>query len=271
MIVDCFAFFNEYNLLEARLEYLSPIVDKFIIVESNSTFSGIEKPYNFLDNRSRYSLYEDKIIYLTYDKSLCDTNNLSFEEAAWKRDIYQKNYVSKILSILPRDAVILFGDLDEIPLIEQVSYISKELKNRLAEEIKNNKINVLAFGMEMFYYNFHQKHEKLWAGTVIGTNSIIMQKNPGELRELRNSLQKIEPGGYHLSYWNTPENLSYKIKSFAHQEFNKEEFTNIQAIRSAIKKGEDLFHREWVPYVKYTPEYIDKNIYNIFAKYQVEA
>ena len=39
MIIDSFLF-QELDLLEIRLEYLYPLVDKFIIVEARQTFKG---------------------------------------------------------------------------------------------------------------------------------------------------------------------------------------------------------------------------------------
>ena len=41
MIYDCFTFFNELDLLEIRLNVLSQVVDKFVIVEMNRTHSNI--------------------------------------------------------------------------------------------------------------------------------------------------------------------------------------------------------------------------------------
>ena len=43
MIVDSFLFFQELDLLEIRLRYLYPFVDKFIIVESCQSFTGRRK------------------------------------------------------------------------------------------------------------------------------------------------------------------------------------------------------------------------------------
>ena len=43
MIVDCFTFFNELDLLEIRLKYLYDSVDYFIIVEADKTHNGEDK------------------------------------------------------------------------------------------------------------------------------------------------------------------------------------------------------------------------------------
>ena len=62
MIYDCFTYFNEDILLELRLNYLNEIVDKFVIIEANKTFSGNPKPQNFDINK--YKKFTDKIIYV---------------------------------------------------------------------------------------------------------------------------------------------------------------------------------------------------------------
>ena len=46
-IFDCFMYFNEDLVLDIRLNHLSNIVEKFIIVESNYTHSGEFKEFNF--------------------------------------------------------------------------------------------------------------------------------------------------------------------------------------------------------------------------------
>ena len=40
MIVDCFTFYNELEMLYYRLSLLNDYVDHFVLVESNQTFAG---------------------------------------------------------------------------------------------------------------------------------------------------------------------------------------------------------------------------------------
>ena len=63
MLVDSFIFFKEVDLLEIRLEYLYPIVDKFLIVEARQSFKGSLKEYIFEKNIDRYARFMDKINY----------------------------------------------------------------------------------------------------------------------------------------------------------------------------------------------------------------
>ena len=48
------------------------------------------------------------------------------------------------------------------------------------------------------------------------------------------NLQIIENGGWHFAYLQRPENISKKIKSFAHGEFNKPNFVDMDNIKEKI-------------------------------------
>lgn len=40
MLIDCFMFFNEYDIVEGRLEYLYDTVDYFVVVEADHTLDA---------------------------------------------------------------------------------------------------------------------------------------------------------------------------------------------------------------------------------------
>jgi beta-1,4-mannosyl-glycoprotein beta-1,4-N-acetylglucosaminyltransferase len=71
-VFDCFLIFNELDLLEKRLELLYDTVDYFVIGESKTTFSGLEKPLYFLENRQRYERFKEKVIHYTIPESKKD-------------------------------------------------------------------------------------------------------------------------------------------------------------------------------------------------------
>ena len=60
----------------------------------------------------------------------------------------------------------------------------------------------------------------------------------------------------------SPADISKKIKSFAHGEFNKANFIKQETIREKINKGKDIFDRE----ISYKKVQID----NSFPKYVVD-
>lgn len=63
VIFDAMLMSNEVDLLEIRLNELDPVVDYFVILESNATFTGLPKDTYFADNRERFSKFEKKILY----------------------------------------------------------------------------------------------------------------------------------------------------------------------------------------------------------------
>jgi len=68
MLYDCFMFFDELELLDLRLHYLDPLIDRFVLVESTRTFSLKDKPLFFDENKSMFSKFLPKIEHVIIDK-----------------------------------------------------------------------------------------------------------------------------------------------------------------------------------------------------------
>ena len=106
----------------------------------------------------------------------------------------------------------------------------------------------------MYKLNLLNLKENNWHGSKICLKKNF--KSPQWIRDLKfkkypfwridkiRNLQIIENGGWHFAYLQTPENISKKIKSFAHGEFNKDDIANEDNISSKIKKGQDIFERD---------------------------
>jgi len=62
-VLDAFLMSSEVNLLEIRLNELDSVVDYFLIVESNATFTGLPKETFFANNKERFSKFSHKIVY----------------------------------------------------------------------------------------------------------------------------------------------------------------------------------------------------------------
>ena len=105
----------------------------------------------------------------------------------------------------------------------------------------------------MYKLNFLNLRENNWHGSKICLKKNL--KSPQWLRDLKfkeypfwridktRNIQIIENGGWHFAYLQTPKNISKKIKSFAHGEFNKSDITNEDTIKEKIEKGQDIFKR----------------------------
>ena len=93
-------------------------------------------------------------------------------------------------------------------------------------------------------------------------NLFLYQKYPFWRIDKQRNLQIIENGGWHFAYLQSPENISKKIKSFAHGEFNKTNFADYENIKEKINAGKDIFDRDII--------YKKVKIDNSFPKYIVD-
>jgi beta-1,4-mannosyl-glycoprotein beta-1,4-N-acetylglucosaminyltransferase len=70
----------------------------------------------------------------------------------------------------------------------------------------------------------------------------------------------IDDGGWQFGYLGNVDNAIQKIEAFAHDEYNKSEFKNKEAIQERIRSGKDLFGRDlnytFVELDNSFPEYI---------------
>ena len=256
-------FFNEYDILEGRLKYLYNTVDYFVIVESNITHSGKSKPLNYLANVDRYQQYAKKILYFPlaidskkYNWNIKSTRTESYSPS-WAVENLQRNHIAKALELFSPDDIVIISDVDEIPN-----------KHILTTVIDNLTVEVPAITLiqDMFYYNFNQKQVIPWSGSVVTTNKSALERKPQWFRSSRSKLPTINNGGWHLSYWGDVEHIKNKLNSFAHQEYNTEQYNSIENIQSAIEQGKDLFGRLDNQFVKFDKNTLPKDFLLAFDK-----
>jgi len=235
-IIDCFTFYNEMDLLNYRLNILDDIVDYFVIVESTHTHVGKEKELFFGNNKEFFKKFEEKIIHIIVDDLPLKILNSNKSIDAWINEKFQRNQIARGLKKinLNQEDIIIVTDLDEIPD-----------KNTL-EKIKNNeiKININELEMELYYCNLNHKKKSKWRSA-----RIISYKTYSELSLCFDDIRFykcpiIENGGWHLSYFGDAQFIKNKIENFAHQEFNTENFTNLEKINKRLDNFSDVFDRD---------------------------
>jgi beta-1,4-mannosyl-glycoprotein beta-1,4-N-acetylglucosaminyltransferase len=223
-IIDCFLFNNEIDMLKLRLEELKDVVDIFVLVESKYTFSGKDKPLYFGSVKDQFLDYNIQHIILSGPPS----------DNAWSNEATQRNAPMEYLrnNMLPDD-VALLCDLDEIP-------------NPIAiQAIRNNTVTApVYFQMDFYYYNFNWIKKSPWVRASAVTLDLLLKHDIETIRNLQAGIANaVRPGGWHLSYFMSPELIREKIKAFSHQEWNKEPYLNLDSITAAINSGKDLFSR----------------------------
>ena len=257
-IFDCFQYFNEEHIVELRFNILNEFVDKFVIVESTVNHQGKQKKLHFDVNN--YKKFKNKINYIIVDDTPEDIKK-PHEGGESLVEQYQRNSIQKGLKKSHDEDLIILSDVDEIPDLTKLS--------------KFDKKNYAVFSQKMFMYklNLLNINENNWHGSKICLKKNF--KSPQWLRNLKfkkypfwridkpKDLQIIEDGGWHFAYLQSPENISKKIKSFAHGEFNKDNIAEEESIRFKIQNNKDIFDRGYkikkIEMDKSFPKYILDN------------
>jgi beta-1,4-mannosyl-glycoprotein beta-1,4-N-acetylglucosaminyltransferase len=240
-VIDAFSFNDELQMLNFRLHELNDVVDFFIIVEANKTFSNNPKPYFFEENKEKYNKFLHKIIHIKVD-------DMPTGEGSYIRDNFQKNCAMKGINKLKLDDedVIIFGDLDEIP------------RTSIISDIKKNKIivnDVFKMEMEFYYYNFQNKHQTIWPSARIlnfkklkDLKDIINVRKISWENSIFNKNNIIKNAGWHLSYFGNIDWIINKINSIeeAFIKNNRSLYLNKEKIQKAIENNKDLFYRQGI-------------------------
>lgn len=109
MIIDCFMFRDELDMLEGRLRELDSLVDSFVLVEAPVTHQGDPKPLVFAENTSRFEPWAHKIVHVVAD-------GLPSSMTPWRREHAQRDAARPALdAIAADDDVVLIADVDEFP------------------------------------------------------------------------------------------------------------------------------------------------------------
>lgn len=236
-IFDCITFFEENRHADLRFNILNNYVDYFVICEGLFDHKGKKKKINF--NINNYPKFKKKIIHIICTEFPKKLN-------PWEKQAYQRDYILKKLEIAKDNDLILFSDPDEIPNPEK-------LKNLILRK------KYVIFLQNLYYYKINLQDFNLgnnWEGTrgclkknLYSINYMrqkVLKKNLKykfwRLDKERN-IQIINEGGWHFSYLLTPNEIQKKIKTFAHTEYDKKRFTDLNIIKNKIKKKLDLFNR----------------------------
>lgn len=211
MIYDTFCFFNEFDILEIRLNILDPYVDFFVLCESTQTFSGKPKPLYYQENKELFAKWNHKIIHHVVG---------DFEtSSAFERAAYQKDSIREKLQNCNPEDIIYYGDVDEI-------WKPKEIGDKI---YKLRQLN--------YCYYVNNRSSEEWRGT-----SVCKYKNLINLNNLRANHQNIiEDGGWHFTNMGGVEKVLQKLDAYDHQEKNTER--NRKNLQKRFKENKDYVGR----------------------------
>ena len=244
-------------MFELRYNILFNQVDYFVICESKFDHKGIKKDQKFIWK----DYYDKKKIkyFLNSDPFPSKTNR-------WEKQAIQREYLINYLNFADPDDYIFFSDPDEI--------IRPELLNNF---VLKKKYGIFLQNFYNFKFNLFNPYESPWEGSRVckkkNLKSIDFMRQKVKVKNLKykfyrfdkeKSIEIFHNAGWHFNNIMTPNEISLKLKTFAHSEFSEEKFSSIEIIKKKIENKEDLFERghkyEFVKLDQNFPKYILENV-----------
>jgi len=241
-VYDAFLFFNELDLLEIRLNELNDTVDKFVLVESDTTFTGKPKPYYYNENKERYKEFHDKIIHVM-------VTNSPNTGSPWDAEAYQRDSIYRGLQNCRPNDIVLISDVDEIPNLDAIQSYNPI-----------NGVSLLQQRTSFYYMNCVSN--LLWWNAKIGSWRDVSKETASQIRS-NNNRPVIEEGGWHFTGLGGVEAILKKLDAFSHIEYNTNHFRNKELLEIKIKNGWDIYDR-----IGAIATYWDIN--DIFPKYIID-
>ena len=148
-------------------------------------------------------------------------------------DQFQRNQIALGLKNASPEYFIIISDIDEIPNLKIIDF-------------NNVYKKIVIFKQMHFYFKLNLLARYPWFKSKMCRKKNLI--SPQWLRNLKfkkypfwridkpKNLQIIPDGGWHFAYLLNPSDISKKIQSFAHGEFNKEDNTNIDIIEKKMSK-----------------------------------
>ena len=254
--IDCITFFDNNFMFDFRYNVMKNYVDKFVICESLYDHRNNKKGVNF-DPEKKY-INDPQILHIVVEKPFPKNTN------AWQNQAIQRDYIIKKLNFAEDNDFIFFSDPDEILNPEVLKNFDLKKKYGI-------------FLQKFFNYKFNifNPYESPWEGTKVckkkNLKSIDFMREKVRKKNLRykfyrfdkeKNIQIFENAGWHFNNVMSPEKISKKLKTFAHNEFSSEEFSSVETIRNKINAKVDLFNRN----EKYEVVRIDES----FPKYLLD-
>ena len=242
MLIDAFIFFDEKELVKLRVEYLSSIVDYFVVVEANITHQGKNKEWNFekilendlkkFSNKIKYHKLNVDIGKVKQEESWIHENDKG--DSAWQIENYQRNFIKTACNEFSNNDILIISDVDEIPSKSKLEFI-------LSCDFK--KIAPIVFEQHLFHVDCNFLKLENWRGSILSTMEICRAHSPQRLRRFRYRISHLIDSGWSFSSFGGLERMKKKFDAFTHKEFNNKEILNSEHILNCQKKGIDLFHR----------------------------
>lgn len=223
-VYDAVLFSNELDILTIRWNELYPYVTQFVLLESNSTFTGLPKPLIFASNRDKFKFIEPRLTYGMIGGRFQRGENPFVEEA------YQRVALDQLLRIagIEEDDLLIMSDVDEIPSAHTINLL------RWCDDIPS----ILHLQLRNYLYSFEfYVDNKSWRASVHRYHSKTRYAHYRQTDDL------LSDAGWHCSFcFRHIKEFIFKMKAYSH--YDRVRFSHYldpKRIQDVICKGADLF------------------------------
>lgn len=212
MKISCFTYNGERELLRLHVAMLAPFVDRFVVVEARTTFSGEQKDLYYPIDKEAVKEWASQMSYFIIDEKDEDLwrlakNSPNTQGAShWMREFVQKESIKKALAHLDDEDTVIIGDVDEIIDIEYIPVMPLE----------KLKLRVYA------YYLDNLSSEEFW-GPVVGKWGELKDKTLNHVRS-DVSLRNDAYAGWHFTSQGGLQEVRRKLNdSYTSESYNTKE------------------------------------------------
>ncbi|KAK0461052.1 glycosyltransferase family 17 protein [Desarmillaria tabescens] len=217
------------DLLEIRMNELDSVVDRFFIVESNATFTGLPKETYFANNRARFSKFDKKISYRFLPGYPLKEGQTAWNVEAKTRDTMTAFLRSHMTEFAPTTRpLVIMSDVDEIPS----SHTLRLLKSCDFGTSIHLQLRSYVYSFEWFLgFNSWRASVNLWM-----PSTYYSHRKSGDVM--------LADSGWHCSYcFRTIPEYVTKMTGFSHHDRIGGQLSLLdpQRIQDTICKGKDIF------------------------------
>ncbi len=220
MIVDCFPFFRELDLLELRFRTLEDVVDRFVIAEAVNTHTGAPKPLYFAEHRERFARWNDRIVHLV------DRGEPVAE--AWLNEWRQRDLLAAGLEGLAPDDLVVMSDVDEIPAPAS-----------LARSPAPGELFVFEQWLSYYAANIRAR-DRCLGSRAFRAGDFSRWGSMHAIRTVTEQATRVPDGGWHLTFLGDRENARTKLLNTPHVEYGIPYFRDAARIDVLLAAGRNL-------------------------------
>lgn len=198
-IIDIITYNGEKDVFDIRYNVLKDFVDKFIVVEAKTTFSGQNKPLYFEEVKSKYPkayYYINDENYTKEEEKIASSSPNTQGAKHWKREFMQKERISAALNGLEDEDICFICDCDEV---------------WNPEVLKHNIDQIYRLKFLSYCYYLNNMSSETWDSSLVLKYKDIRGKVLNHVRGNKNNYKAIDNAGWHFTFMGGVDEVKRKL------------------------------------------------------------